>query len=349
MLNKRYQYDGKSILKLNKTQLENKKIVEEKIRSKQYKFEKVYCVICGSSDFELLAEKDRYGLPVTTVICKNCGLLQTNPRMTQQSYNDFYESNYRKLYVGTETPTNDFFNNQITHGKAILHFIEEKTNQEFTNKFVVEIGTGAGGILKPFKDKENEVLGLDLGSEYIEFGRNKGIPLKVGTIKELEKLKEKPDLVIYSHVLEHILNPYEELSELRKHLKETSLLYIEVPGVKNLIKSYNQDFLRYLQNAHVYHFSLTSLKNLTKKAGFDLIYGNEVINSIFKIGKASERYENDYNATITFLKNLERKRKNPFNLYRLRNFIFSSVVLVTKKTGTFEIAKKFIILSNIIK
>ena len=204
----------------------------------------------------------------------------------------------------------------------------------------MEIGAGAGGILKPFKDKKNQVWGLDLDSEYINFGKNQGIPLKVGTVNELEKLNEKPDLVIYSHVLEHILNPYEELTELRKHLKESSLVYIEVPGVKNLIKSYNQDFLRYLQNAHVYHFSLTTLRNITKKAGYDLVYGNEVINSIFKIGEVSNKFQNDYDEAITFLKNLERKRKNPFNLLRLRNSIFNSFVFVTKKTGTFEIARK---------
>jgi len=340
MLNKRYKFDGKSSLNLNKIQLENKKIVEDKIKSKKYKFEKVNCVICGRSNFELLAEKDRYGLYVSTVICKKCGLLQTNPRMTQLSYNDFYDINYRRLYGGNETATERFFNNQITHGKAILDFIEKKTNKEFTNKFVVEIGAGAGGILKAFKDKDNKVFGLDLGSEYINFGKTKGIPLKVGTIKELEKSNEKPDLVIYSHVIEHILNPYEELKELRRYLKESSLIYIEVPGVKNLIKSYNQDFLRYLQNAHVYHFSLTTLKNKTKKAGYDLVYGNEVINSIFKVGKVNTKFQNDYDETITFLKNLERKRKNPLNLFRLRNFIFNSLVFVTKKTGTFEIARK---------
>ena len=68
MLNERYKFDGKPILNLNKIQLQNKKMVEDKIKSKKYKFEKVNCVICGSSNFELLAEKDRYGLQVSTVV-----------------------------------------------------------------------------------------------------------------------------------------------------------------------------------------------------------------------------------------------------------------------------------------
>ena len=131
MLNKRYEFDGKPTLKLNKLQLKNKKLVEDKINSKEYTFEKVNCVICNGSDFELLAEKDRYGLYVPTVICKKCGLLQTNPRMNQESYNKFYDSNYRRLYEGGENEENiaSFFNKQVSHGESILMLIEREREQ----------------------------------------------------------------------------------------------------------------------------------------------------------------------------------------------------------------------------
>jgi len=349
MLNKRYKFDGKPILQLNEIQLESKKVVEDRIKSKEYTFEKVNCVVCNNSDFELLAEKDRYGLHVSTVICKECGLLQTNPRMNQESYNKFYDTNYRKLYKGSEIATEEFFNFQKIHGKAILDCIEQRTNERFRNKFVVEIGTGAGGILQTFKDNNNKVFGLDLGSEYINFGKKKGLDLNVGTIKKLKELKIKPDLIIYSHVLEHILNPYEELKELRKYLKKDSLVYIEVPGVKDLKlnKSYNQDLLMYLQNAHVYHFSLETLKNITAKAGFSMLYGNERIGSIFRIGNINKNYKNDYKETMLFLRNLEEKRRNPFNLFRIKNKVLYSLVSLSKKTGTFEIARKlFKIINN---
>lgn len=339
-VNKRYKFDGKPIVKLNEIQLKTIKIVENKVKSNEYTFESVKCVICDDSDFGLIAEKDRYGLYVSTVICKRCGLLQTNPRMNQESYIQFYDSEYRKLYGGTAVPTEDFFNFQKFRGKAILDLIEKNINIKFRSKFVVEIGTGAGGVLQTFKDNNNKVFGLDLGSQYIEYGKKKGLDLEVGPIEELKKIKTKPDLVIYSHVLEHILNPFDELKKLRKYLNKNSLVYIEVPGVKNLNKSYNQDFLRYLQNAHTYHFSLKSLNNLAQKSGFKIIYGNERINSIFRVDKINNDYKSDYKVTINFLKNLEKTRKNPSNLSRSRNFIFYSLIFLTKKTGTFEIARR---------
>ncbi len=300
MLNKRFKYDKKPTFNLNNLQLKYKNIVEIKVNSKEYRFEKVNCVVCGNNNFELLSEKDRYGLYVPTVICKDCGLVQINPRMNQESYSEFYDSEYRKLYSGEEFPSEDYLKNRQLHGKAILKLVEKQYNKPCKNKFVVEIGTGAGGILQVFKERGNEVFGVDLGSEYINYGKARGLNLRIGTVDDLNKLKIKPDIVIYNHVLEHIMNPVKELKKLRKNLKSTSIVYIEVPGINNLTKSYNLDLLKYIQNAHTYYFSLKTLKNIGDKAGFTCVYGNEEINSIFKIGDIKSKYDSDYYDTITF-------------------------------------------------
>lgn len=340
MLSKRYQFNTKPKLVLNKIQKRSKKIVEEKIYSGEYVFETVNCIVCGSADFETLAEKDRYGLFVSTVICKTCGLVQTNPRMNQESYNKFYDSVYRSLYLGKEKATEEFFNDQLCRGGHILDFIEKNTNIKITNKVVIEIGAGAGGILQVFKEKNNEVYGLDLGSEYIEFGKKKGLNLFKGTLADFKQLNVKPDLIIYSHVLEHILNPKKELELLSTFLQKESLVYINVPGIKNLTKTYNQDLLRYLQNAHVYNFSLKTLLNLAQDVGLELISGNEDIQAIFKVGDKRNHHNNDYDEIILFLETLEERRKNPFNTYRIKHFIDESIFILLDKTGTYQIIRK---------
>lgn len=320
MLNRRFKYDRKPTLKLSKLQLKYKQIIEEKIDSNKYIFEKVNCVVCDENNFELLAEKDRYGLYVPTVICRCCGLVQTNPKMNQESYNKFYTSEYRPLYCGADIPTEKFFQMQMMRGKTIYNLVSKVIGEQFTNKFVVEIGTGAGGILQLFKERGNEVFGVDLDSNYIDFGMKKGLNLKIGKIDELKIISIKPDLVIYSQVLEHILDPVKELQNLKNYLKPTSLVSIEVPSIRYLKECghYEQDFLRYLQNAHVYHFTLKTLNNVTNKAGFSLIYGNEKINSIFKMSNSNENYNNDYDDTIKFLKRLEMLRilRLPYNFCR---------------------------------
>jgi len=84
MLSKRFKYNGKSVLKLNEKQIRIKDQIEKKIEKGIYSFEEVPCCVCGGKNFEILSEKDRYGLYVPVVICKDCGLIQTNPRMAEK-------------------------------------------------------------------------------------------------------------------------------------------------------------------------------------------------------------------------------------------------------------------------
>lgn len=208
------------------------------------------------------------------------------------------------------------------------------------NARIVEIGCGAGGILQYFKEKGNDVYGADLGSEYIEFGRaNYNLNIETGTIDNVLRRGISPDIVIYSHTLEHILNPIEELIKLKSICGPNTYLYIELPGVKNLTHSYEMNLLKSLQNAHTYYFTLTTLKNVLRKAGWDFICGNEIIYSIFKPSSSEENYENDYDNVLTFLRRMEfyRFMPTPYNIKRLT---MPAMVSFLKRAGLYNTAKE---------
>jgi len=331
MLDKRFRNDGKPSIPLNSLQKKYKKIIEKNILNSVLEYPN--CNVCNSNSFKLLSEKDRYGLKVSVVICKRCGLIQLSPRMTQEFYNSFYDNEYRKLYSENKI----FFEEQKEKGKNIINYIEKNIGTEIKDMFILEVGSSSGGILSAFKEKNNKVLGIDLGSEHIEFANSKGIDSKVGSINDL-KLKEKPDIVIYSQVTEHILNPIEEFQNLKKFLKPESLVFIEVPGIKNLQYAYHLDFLKYIQNAHIYYFTLNSLNNCMKKAGYKLISGNERIRTIFKIGEIDD-YKDDYSQTMNFLIDLEGRKKNIS--FKLKNRIIYTIEYLATKTGTYRILEKF--------
>lgn len=343
MVSKRFKYDGKPSISLNELQIRMKKQIERKIEGGIYLFEEVACCVCGGRNFEILSEKDRYGLYMPVVVCKDCGLIQTNPRMTQEAYNQFYVVEYRKLYVAKDIPTEEFFKGQYQRGKRIYGYLKESLGIDLTNLKVLEVGTGAGGILYYFKKKGNEIYGCDLDSEYIAFGRDKyNLNLRVGTIDDIH-INWIPDIVIYSHVLEHILNPVEELIKLKSIVDENSYIYIEFPGVKYLTHSYEMNFLRLLQNAHIYYFTLTTLKNVLKKACYDFVWGNEVIYSIFKKSltrmENNYNYESDYGDVTSFLRKMEfyRFMPTPYNVKRLPMPI---TIRLLKCAGLHNIAKK---------
>ena len=52
--------------------------------------ERVRCNLCDSDQSVEIAHKDKYDLAITTVMCRNCGLMYLNPRPTTRAYDRFY-------------------------------------------------------------------------------------------------------------------------------------------------------------------------------------------------------------------------------------------------------------------
>ena len=75
-----------------------------------------------------------------------------------------------------------------------------------------------------------------------------------------------------------------------------------------------------------------------KKAGFQFISGNEVINSLFKIGNTDEEYENEFNSTVRYLQGLEKIKNNPFNVNRLKFKVANLIIPLLNLTRTTSLA-----------
>lgn len=329
----RLKYNKKSHIPLNALQKSMKSQIEEKISSGIYVFEDTACGVCNSKESLLIGEKDRYGLLYKTVACKKCGLVYTNPRMNQSSYKSFYNEEYRKLYVGKENPTEDFFMHQAKIGRNIFNFLKSEGLIKKPLR-VLEVGCGAGGILFYFKSQGHTVKGIDLGSEYIEYGANMHqLDLSVGFIKDIDPTYQ-PDIIIYSHVLEHILDIESELKQISKFCNKNTLLYIEVPGLKYIHKMYSMDILKYFQNAHTYHFSLRTLSNILGNGGFQLVTGNEFIRSVFKKTTIIKSPVSDFPDAIKYLKKIEKYKFLYPLTYGLKGTLTKVIVMILSITNT---------------
>ena len=343
---RRLKNDGIPELKLNSIQYDIKYQIENKIEEKTYTFEKVTCPICNLNDKELIGEKDRYGLYFPTNLCTNCGLVYTSPRMNQSSYNEFYNHEYRKLYGGKERANDDFFHWQKKFGKRIYSFLENNNLLKNKQLSVLEVGCGAGGIIDYFRQKGHTVKGIDLGEEYINFGKEKhNLDLETGTLSSVS-ITNTPDLIIYSHVLEHILDIKSEILELKKIVSENTIIYIEVPGIKEIHNNYDYNILKYFQNAHTFHFTLESLTNLMQQHGFNLIYGDQFVMSAFKLGSQKKDYSSDYVAVNNYFKIIKRKHLQLKILNRIKTIPKVAMFWLLDVTHTRNIAKKIKAFAN---
>lgn len=338
-MNSRYQFSSKSILPLSDNQRKAKAKVAQKVDSGEYEFEEVGCIICNGTNRHKLSERDRYGLQYHVSACKTCGLVQTNPRMTQDAYSAFYSDHYRDLYNDGAKELSAFFSSQYRKAGAIAVFLRAQAF-DLKGASILSVGCGAGGVLQYLKDRGAKVTGVDLNVAYLKFGREKGLDLREGFITEIPE-GEKFDLIIYNHVMEHVLEPIQELAEVCKRLRPNGAVYIEVPGIKNL-KSYHFDFLRYLQNAHVYHFSAKTLSNVLNIAGFEVISVDESVRLFARFKKKHDNaavVTSDLDDSLKYLQEAEKKRLSVGLLIKLKSNILSFVVKVLDAFGIRKLYK----------
>lgn len=213
-----------------------RKLVKD-FNRKNKQWETVPC-LCGADNYKVLAKKDRYGINQQTVICKVCGLIYSNPRLTEEEYKKFYQSDlYRQVYDGDYDyealykPTNEIY---------------ELCKRFSSCESVLEIGAGGGWNLLPFKN----AVGYEYSPALIAMGKSKGIDMRFGGIADVEG---KYDVIILNHVLEHLSHPIEDMRKLSDHLNEEGIIYVAVPDMKNY-------HVEGLQNAHTYYFNWRTLE-----------------------------------------------------------------------------------------
>ena len=248
-------------LDLNKSQLDIRNKLNKKIQNNDIQFEDVSC-LCGRNDSDLICSFDRYVLDQKTVICRYCGLIRSNPRMTEEEYRNFYESDtYRFLYESENIE--EYFRKKfdepdkyLNDGKNILERMKKfKQVDESVN--ILEFGCGAGYNLMPFLKEGANCTGIDYGKIGVEIGREYGLNILQGG---LEKVEGRYDIIMMCHVLEHFLDPIATLKQFKSHLTSDGLLYISVPNMENL-------GLGQIQNAHTYYFAPDNFKYFIECAG----------------------------------------------------------------------------------
>ncbi len=200
-----------------------------------------------------------------TVYCSKCDLVfrKSRPKLSWfeeawKQRDDFYRArNNRETSIDADFERLRYLRYANTE-KAI-----EQITQ--TRGIVLDIGSGPGSGLLAFKNAGWQVLGIEPDPWRASYSKNvNNIEVFCGKLEAAPFKLKSIDVIILSHVLEHIHNPIQFLKEISKFLKPNGLLYVEVPNLTNSVSWTDAFYLEHLNN-----FSLNNLVQVIAKASYN--------------------------------------------------------------------------------
>ena len=232
--------------------------------------EKITCPLCHSSEFKVVATRADYTQPFTNVICTECALVYANPAPTSSELEEYYKRGFIQVRHQVQS-VEEARERARRKGSAAKYPVTGLVEKLTRGSSVLEIGCSYGFLLNALHAasgcsvqgvEPNEVSGRFAGEEF-------GISVIQATVEDY--LKSQPagkyDLIIISHVLEHVADPVFVLTALRQELKPGGELYVCVPDVTHLQEPPESFF----QVPHLTSFSPWTLHLALQAAGYKIV------------------------------------------------------------------------------
>ncbi len=205
-------------------------------------------------------ETQDLGLDQSFFFCLKCGHGQIST-VIDPSF--LYNQDYSFKTSSSKTATREL--------EKFVNFLEKVSLNRIFNK-VVDIGCNDLYLLKRLKNKAKGFCGVDMMQGFEDSQENNSsinlIAKKAEDLQPDDFENECPDLVVSTHMLEHVQEPKEVLCNLMRCADKDALFIFEVPCLEQMLQSYRFDRIFH---QHLQYFSLTSFKNLLSLAGAEYI------------------------------------------------------------------------------
>lgn len=287
------------------------------------------CPICNGRLFSEFLETEDYFLTknkFSIVQCDDCGFKLTNPKPRLEDLPQYYDSTE---YISHSNADKGLVNKiyQIVRKLAL----KSKVNligKYIKSGHVVDIGCGTGEFLNAMQQNKYEVTGVEPNvvarkQAEINYG------LTVIDENQIEELnKSQFNVITLWHVLEHVYDLAERISQINELITSKGILIVAVPNPSSYdAKHYGKFWAAYDCPRHLYHFDHSAIKKLFGKYDFEVIAQRPMYFDSFYVSMLSEKYKH---SKLQFLRGLIVGFISNFSAM-LNQGNYSSIIYVLKQ------------------
>jgi SAM-dependent methyltransferase len=234
------------------------------------------CGVCGRGELNIVSGYSE--LPRVTSdgrpwpkggklgVCRACGAIQKIfSEMLESEIGDIYSS-YNLWPMANGDEQKIFLENSINKPRSVflVDFLSDNAGLPRTGK-LLDIGCGTGAAISNFSSQYPEwrIFGADLSDRCMELLK-KTPNFERLFLSPLSKIRDKFDMVLMIHSLEHFRKPREALEQTLKLMVDDGKILIQVPNIEE------NPFDLFIVD-HYFHFSPANLLHLFSDIGMDVV------------------------------------------------------------------------------
>lgn len=251
-------------------------------------------------------------------------LLKTHPQPAPQDLGRYYESDD---YISHTDGSRSLFEKlyHVVKQKALRDKIKLVEGFRAAKGNLLDIGAGTGDFLVEANKNGWQVVGIEPSAKAKALAESKQITF-VDSLADIES--GSMDVVTMWHVLEHVPDLENQITELKRIIKPDGVIVIAVPNFKSFdAQYYGVYWAAFDVPRHLWHFSKTAIKKLFAAQQMELVKILPMKFDSFYVSLLSEKYKtgkmNFVNGFLTGLRS---------NIKARRNFEYSSHIYVIKNS-----------------
>lgn len=225
-----------------------------------------YCSFCGNDKSSIILSTNSFAISQ----CKNCKIAFTNPPPIVPDYSNM---DFHSKADAENKDSLTFIENLHPDWQNLIHKQKGLISSHYDySASILEIGCGEGILLFELKKSGfKNIEGIEPSKYAAIRGQKKD--LKISNIFfESSVIEEKFDLIIMSHVFEHIEDPQTFLQNVSKVLKEDGSILFTQTNYKGLIPRLQKEkWYAWVPEQHFWHFTLSGLTKFMELNNFNLI------------------------------------------------------------------------------
>ncbi len=196
------------------------------------------------------------------VSCVKCGNCYADTESSEFDYDTYYANhNHYGGWKGNSSSKHDI--------NAIVRLLGGVVDK---NAEIIDVGFGNGKLLLELKKRGfNHLIGIDPSANSVSELIELGIEAKVGSIYDkVDGINNTADVVVFTMVLEHLLNPDKAIIAIRDNLlkNEDSYIVITWPFFEDLIAD-GSPIVNNFNHEHINYFSRNTADILFNRMGFE--------------------------------------------------------------------------------